>query len=94
MKNIDYQTKTYRVEPDFVLSPNGFGFRSDTGEVFRLNPTAVGALRWIEKGEDMGRVAQRLAHDHSIPLQRAKQDLFAFIEHMENLQLIKKDELE
>jgi hypothetical protein len=53
----------------------------------------VESLKWILKGEEMNRVAQRLSVAHSIPLLRAKRDLYAFIEHMENLNLIHKDEL-
>ncbi len=93
MDATNLNTHSYRIEPDLVVSPNGFGFRSTTGEVYRLNATAVESLKWILKGEEMNRVAQRLSVAHSIPLLRAKRDLYAFIEHMENLNLFHKDEL-
>jgi hypothetical protein len=80
-----------RLTPDLVVSPNGFGFRSNTGEVYRLNATARQILGWMEEGEDETRIAQRLADQHQIPLQRVRHDLAAFFENLRSLQLLQAD---
>lgn len=74
--------------PDLVVSPNGFGFRADTGEVFQVNPTAREILAWMEAGDDETRIAQRLAERHDIPIPRVRNDLATFFESLENLQLL------
>jgi hypothetical protein len=75
-----------------VVSANGFGFRKNTGEVYRLNGTARQILTWLEEGEDETRMVQHLAERHQIPLQRSRQDLAAFFESLRNLQLLQSDE--
>lgn len=75
-----------------VVSPNGFGFRSDTGEVFRLNATAREVLAWLEEGESESAIAQRLAQRHDLPLLRIRTDLSSFLEHLENLNILHRHE--
>ncbi len=81
-----------RLISDLVVSANGFGFRSKTGEVYQLNATARQILTWLEEGESETRIAQRLAEHYQISLQRMRQDLSAFFESLQNLQLLQHDE--
>jgi hypothetical protein len=81
-----------RITSHFVISPNGFGFRSDTGGVFRLNATACEVLEGIREGQDEIQIAQRLSERHNVPLHRVRQDLGGFFEHLENLELIARHE--
>lgn len=75
-----------------VVSPNGFGFRSDTGEVFRLNATAREVLTWLEEGESEAAVAHRLAQQYDLPLSRTRSDVGTFLEHLENLNILQRHE--
>ncbi|CAN5731832.1 hypothetical protein BH09VER1_BH09VER1_39440 [soil metagenome] len=80
------------ISNSLVVSPNGFGFRSDTGEVFRLNATACDVLAWLEEGEDEPSIAQRLVQRHDLPLLRIRADLSSFLEHLENLNILHRHE--
>ncbi len=75
-----------------TVSPNGFGFRSDTGEVFRLNSTAQAILGWLEEGESEATISQRLAQQYDIPLTRVRTDVSTFLEHLENLNILHRHE--
>lgn len=75
-----------------VVSPNGFGFRSDTGEVYRLNATAREVLGWLEEGDSETSIAQRLAQRHDLPLLRIRTDLSSFLEYLENLNILHRHE--
>lgn len=73
-----------------VVSPNGFGFRSDTGEIFQVNPSACEVIAWMRSGDDPDGMARRLAERHGVQIQRARNDLAAFLDHLENLQLLQR----
>lgn len=81
-----------RVISEIVVSPNGLAFRSDTGEVYRLNPSACEVIGWMREGHDETAVAQLLATRYQRPLQTIRGDLRAFCESLENLQLVERDE--
>ncbi|MEO6848927.1 MAG: PqqD family protein [Chthoniobacterales bacterium] len=73
---------------NFAVSPNGLGFRSDTGEVYRLNPSACEILRLISDGKDDVYISQYLSEKYAQLLPRMRNDLSSFFEHLENLRLI------
>ncbi len=81
-----------RLIPGLVVSPNGFGFRTNTGEVYRLNAAARQILAWLEEGDDEGRIAQKLAGEHQLELPRVRRDVSAFLESLRHLQLLRRDE--
>jgi hypothetical protein len=81
-----------RPVPTLVLSPNGFGFRADTGEVFRLNPTACEVIGWMRRGEDETALVRHLSEQFTVPVGRARSDLSAFLEHLQTLHLLDSDE--
>ena len=81
-----------RLISDLVVSPNGFGFRADTGDVYRLNPTARQILEWLQEGEDEIWIAQTLAEPHQLPLPAIRRDLSAFFENLRNLHLVQPDD--
>jgi len=73
---------------ELVVSSNGFGFRSDTGEIFRLNTTARKVLHWLRDSQDDAAIVRRLAEEYQIPAPRARRDLSVFIEHLHTLHLL------
>lgn len=81
-----------RVISEIVVSPNGLAFRSDTGEVYRLNPSACEVVAWMREGHDETGIARLLASRYERPLQGIRNDLRAFYESLENLQLVERDE--
>jgi hypothetical protein len=73
---------------DFVVSGNGFGFRSDTGHVYQLNSTAREIIGWLREGRDETQILQQLSQQHDVPLHRVRQDVAGFFEHLETLHLL------
>jgi len=73
---------------DLVVSPNGFGFRSDTGEIFQLNSSAMEVLSRLRNGEDQDSIARSLAEEHGLPVHRTRRDISTFINHLSTLNLI------
>ena len=73
---------------ELVVNSNGFSFRSDTGEIFRLNATARQVLGWMRECDDESTVVRRLADEYNVPAPRARRDVSAFLEHLQSLHLL------
>ncbi len=73
---------------ELIVHQNGFGFRSDTGEIFRLNTSARQVLGWLRECDDEEGVVQRLADHYQVPAPRARSDVSAFLEHLQTLHLL------
>ncbi len=73
---------------ELVVNSNGFGFRSDTGEIFRLNTTARQVLGWLRECKDESAIVTRLAEHYDVPAPRVRSDVSAFLEHLQTLHLL------
>jgi hypothetical protein len=73
---------------ELVLNSNGFSFRSDTGEIFRINATARQILGWLRDCEDESAIIRRMAEHYNVPAPRARRDLSTFLEHLQSLHLL------
>jgi len=78
---------------ELVVNSNGFGFRSDTGEIFRLNTTARQVLGWLRDCKDESDIVRNLAETYDVPAPRARSDLSTFLEHLQTLHLLKTHEV-
>jgi len=78
--------------PNFVTSANGFGFRSDTGEIFQLNPLAVEIIGSLRNREDPDAIARRISDHYGVSVQRTRGDLSAFISQLSLLNLLENYE--
>jgi hypothetical protein len=77
---------------ELVVNSNGFGFRSDTGEIFRLNTTARQVLSWLRDSQEESDIVRRLAETYDVPAPRVRSDLSTFIEHLQTLHLLETHE--
>jgi hypothetical protein len=77
---------------ELVVNKNGFGFRSDTGEIFRLNVTACQVLGWMRDCADEDAIVHRLAATYDVPAPRARSDVSTFLEHLQTLHLLEPHE--
>lgn len=76
-----------------MVSENGFGFRSDTGEIFQMNPPGAAVLEGLRAGEDTDTIARRLADRHGISIQRSRGDVTAFVHQLAALNLLDNYEI-
>ncbi len=73
---------------ELVVNDNGFGFRSDTGEIFRLNTTARQIIGWLRDCQDEESIVHHLAEEYGVPAPRARSDISTFLEHLQTLHLL------
>lgn len=85
----------YRLSDDIRLAADGDGgilLDIQSGDLLRLNSTGVFIVNAIREGEDEGEIVSRITAAFAAPKESVLSDLRTFVDSLEQLRLIHRDD--
>jgi len=75
-----------------AISDSGVIFNGSTGDSFSVNPIAVDILSLIKANESEDQIKQSLLEKYDVNPDRLDGDLYDFISHLQQLNLLENEE--
>jgi len=81
-----------KIRKHVAISDSGVIFNGSTGDSFSMNPIAVDILNHIKANESEEQIKQSLLEKYDVNPDRLDGDLYDFISHLHQLNLLENEE--
>jgi len=81
-----------KIRKHVAISDSGVIFNGSTGDSFSVNPIAVDILNLIKANESENQIKQSLLDKYDVNPDRLDTDLYDFISHLQQLNLLENEE--
>lgn len=81
-----------KIRKYIAISDSGVIFNGSTGDSFSVNPIAIDILNLIKTNESQDQIKQSLLVKYDVDPDRLDGDLYDFISHLQQLNLLENEE--
>ena len=81
-----------KIKPHIAISESGVLFNGATGDSFSVNPIASEILEMIKENFTRDQIFEKLQEKYDVHLERLEGDLYDFLAHLRQLNLVEVDE--
>lgn len=82
-----------KLKSSIAISESGFVFNAERGDSFSVNPLGTIVLQRIQQGDDLEAVTQFVATHYDVDVPTAEKDMHDFMQQLQQLNLVTKDEV-
>ena len=81
-----------KIKKHIAISDSGIVYNGSTGDSFSINPIGIDILNQIKQQRSEQEIKQSLLEKYDVAGERIEGDLYDFIVHLRQLNILEKDE--
>ena len=81
-----------KIKKHIAISDSGIVYNGSTGDSFSINPIGIDILNQIKQQRSEQEIKQSLLQKYDVAGERIEGDLYDFIVHLRQLNILEKDE--
>lgn len=81
-----------KIKKHIAISDSGVVYNGSTGDSFSINPIGVDILNQIKNQKTEEEIRQTILQEYDVAEDRVDGDLYDFIAHLRQLNILEKDE--